>query len=58
MDDVCSQVIATYEMVIDYDQKARLEEILESLGCHLNSPNEQYVQSNSGGAGTTDPDKD
>jgi hypothetical protein len=58
MDDVCTQVVSAYEMIIDYDQKAQLEELLESLGCYLNSPDDVQVQRNSGGAGTTDPDRD
>lgn len=63
MDTVCTEATSAYVMIEDTDQKAKLEEILNSLGCTLETPVDEPVDSimntmGSGGAGTTDPDRE
>ena len=59
MDDVCTQVNSAYVQIDDTDRKAQLEDILAALNCKIEEPVEPTLQSRmSGGAGTTDPDKD
>lgn len=63
MDIVCTETTSAYTVIEDTDQKAKLEEILNGLGCTLETPVDEPVdpimnKMDSGGAGTTDPDRE